>query len=658
MIAAGLFVRLDDIKVWTERKDFFFVEGRPIFSSYDAFYFARLAKDLEEGIYEKGKVDPFRFVPDNFLENSPRYPLIPLMSYSAQKLSKLFNASLEEVAFYYSPATAVLSAIPIFLYMKALGYPSAGLLGGMCLLTSFIYVVRTSVMRFDTDSLNLFFPFFTAYAFYMVFVSKKKLFWTASASLSLLLFMWWYQHPELVWISTLPFLFLLFLKRKEFSRKDLALILLVLFLPNAWYLWKAPVEFLVKLKEVFLRSVSPSQAGLFADFPNIGQSISELQKFQTLKDVSPMVLDNTVLFTMGLVLAVAFFWKERFGLFLILPYFFIGLLVFKLGNRYGIFLAPFVGMGLGFALDFLSKRLLKGLPFERVLLYALAFLSIAGVYFLQDQSRKFVATPKMSPFVARDMMKLRELLPEDAWIWSWWDYGYAFQYYSRRGVFIDGGSQGSPKTYYVALSFALPSQKEAYNVISFVAKEGLSGIRKRLASGKTAKELTSEIRSGKYAQGLERPVYWVFTQDMPPKYGWIGYFGSWNFELKKGKFGGVQDLNPCRKLSATSIACKNAVIEFEKGFIELGFRRLPIKEVILRNKEGRLIKKSYAQRGVIVEMVDSKYGRLVYAVSENSFSSNFNVMYVLRVYDSRFFELVLDDFPFMVVYRARLKGEL
>jgi asparagine N-glycosylation enzyme membrane subunit Stt3 len=49
-----------------------------------------------------------------------------------------------------------------------------------------------------------------------------------------------------------------------------------------------------------------------------------------------------------------------------------------------------------------------------------------------------------------NLMRLKDLTPKDAKILSWWDYGYAIVYYSKRTVFHDGGTQFSIKTPLVA----------------------------------------------------------------------------------------------------------------------------------------------------------------------------------------------------------------
>ncbi|MBX6423477.1 STT3 domain-containing protein [Thermosulfurimonas sp. F29] len=666
VIAAGLSLRFDDLRIWEKRKNIWYLDdNRPIFTSYDAFYFARLARDWQEGRYRSGKPDPYRFVPDNYLTENVTYPFpIPLMSLSAAKLSDWLGIPLEKVALYYTPITAVLFVIPLFLYLESLGYTAAGLLGGLCGVTAFIYVIRTSIGRFDTDSLNLFFPILIAWALFMYFRGRRPLVWAGVASAGAFLYYWWYAHPHLILVQFLIFVFLLYRERggrRELLRRDWWAIG-ILFLPNLWYLWKSPVALFKQIFELILSIASSAQTGIFRDYPNILQSISELQKTKSVTQVAALTVQNRFFFVPGLLGALGLLLRERKALAYLWPYFVIGLLVFRSGNRFAMYLAPFVGMGLGFLVHILVEKSLPRLGLDlssslRNLLVLLVMVVVGVIVFGgQRSSRAYVPVPKANSFVARDMEKLSRILPEGAWIWSWWDYGYAFVYLSRRAVFIDGGSQTTPKTYYVALSFASSSPEEARNITAFVAREGKTGLKKLLEEGHSAEEITDSARKGRFYAPPEHPVYWVFTQDLPPKYGWIGYFGTWDFRTRRGHFGLVLDLAPCRRMGRGQVLlCRRGIrVDLAAHRVYLGGRSYNISRMVFKTPEG-VHSRSFGERGFILEVVPTRYGETLFLVDERSFKSNFNQMYILRRYDPRYFDLVMDDFPFMVVYRVKWK---
>ncbi len=664
VLIVGLSLRFDDLKVWQTRQNLWYLDpDRPLFTSYDAFFFARLARDYQEGLYAPRERDPYRGVPDNYLTDNITYPFpVPLMSFSAARLSDWLGVPLEKVALYYTPITAVLFVIPLFLYLETLGYTAAGLLGGLCGVTAFIYVIRTSIARFDTDSLNLFFPFAIAWALAMYFRSRRPLLWVGLASFLSFLFYWWYAHPHLIFVPMLIFGGVIFWEKRAFEKRD-RIALAILLLPNLWYLWKAPLALFKQIWGYVVAIAFPGQTGIFRDYPNVLQSISELQQSKGLSQVAILTLQNKTLFILGLLGAFILLVRERKALAFLWPYFLIGLLVFRSGNRFAMYLAPFIGMGLGFWLHLLLEKLKPGFKISlpasfRELLILLATLLLGlGVFSAQKNSRAYVAVPKVNAFVARNMEKLQAVTPQEAWIWSWWDYGYAFQYLSRRAVFIDGGGlQVTPKTYYVALSFVSSSPEEARNITAFVAREGLAGIEKRLKEGLTARELTEAVKKGRLYRAPEHPVYWVFTQDLPPKYGWIGYFGTWDFKTRKGHFGFILDLNPCRKEELRGeLLCKRGIrVDLGRRKVYLGPRSFPLSRIVSVTPGGIKIQR-FSEKGLILEAISTPYGETFFLLDRRSFESNFNQMYLLRRYDPRYFELVLDDFPFLVAYRVKFE---
>ena len=434
--------------------------------------------------------------------------------------------------------------------------------------------------------------------------------------------------------------------------------------PQIWYLWKAPWAVYGRIVGYILGITSPTvQKDVFSAFPNVFQSISELQRGVGLETLASYCLNHPFLVFLGLSGVLLFFIRRFKDLLFLLPYLVIGLLTFHSGNRFAMYLSPFIGMGLGFLVEealALGGRFRPEGPFgnrlfREALALGLGILLGSVVLISQTRSLAFTATPKVLAPLARDMEALREKTPREAWIYTWWDLGYAFQYLSRRATFIDGGSQGTPKTYLVALSFTTPSPEEGYYVTAFLAEKGLKGLKDLLEeSGKGAEEVVAEILAGKYARRLSRPVYWVFTPDLPPKFGWIHYFGSWDFKQRKGTFGFVRPIEGCRPEGKNLLVCKGANLDLERGLIIQGARAVKLKEILIRN-EDRLFRRSFHSRGLILEVVQEKGRSYFYLTDEKNLASNFNQMYILRRYDPRYFQLVWDDFPTMVIYKVRLR---
>jgi len=666
-LTAGLVARYQAVPYWEKNKQFFYVEGRPIFTAYDSYLFARYAEDYKRGVYNPGGIDYFRYVPDY----GSYYKVVPLPSWLTAELSSLFHTHVENVAFWLIPLLAVLVAIPIAFWFFSENLIFAGLAGALVSVLSFIYVIRSGLNRLDTDTLLLFSMFAIPFGVYLY--SKAK--GLKSRLLSLLLiaffvdiFYWWYIHAGLIFALFLFGVLYLFIEYYDrysgnfpsrvlnfLKDKDFWLFVLVF---NPVILLEG-VGYLIKKVSHYVLFFGHSIEG----FPNVQISISEL-KHIGLNSIAAWTIGNKVLFFLAFI-GVILFALSRYRIFtLLLPSFLIGLIAFKGGSRFAMFLAPVLGIGLGYILDILitplREKLGKTLSFavDLLLMAAVTFILILANY----DSFKFKPQPIMYSSLAQSFIDLGRTTPKDAWIWTWWDYGYAIQYYARRATFHDGGSQYSPKTYFVALSFTNPSQALGYNVTRSVSICGAKCIQKMLQEGKTPEEIKNLFISGALLKGkhLTHPVYWLFTPDLIGKFYWISYFGSWDFKLKKGVHSGIMSMN-CKTGSLQSLVCYSSVGPVVLNLVNMYMiypnnTQMPIKILAVRTPDKLTVKENkYANYGIAVEEVYTAYPNYYawYATDLMGYQSNFNNLYILRVYDKKYFEKTEEIFPRFVVYKVR-----
>ena len=639
----GIYARFDDYFAWKKQPQNYFFNKNPLFTSYDAYYFARWAKEKARGTYKAGKVDPLKYVPDNYITENMTYPSpIPMQSWLAGEISKVFSVPVEKVALYFT-ALSVLFVIPVLLHFYSCELPITGLGTALLGSLSLIYLIRTSLMRFDTDNLNLFFPFLIGALLYRSLKDKKPYLFVVLAGISTELYYWWYEHPNLILAIFVVYGILVIYEERKEGLKKLAVYGV---LSNPLVLFTG-IKGLVyqTYQHLFLASKTAVKTG----FPNILISISEAKHFDFGKNAI-LVAGNKWLLVAGLLGFLALLVLRLKQVFVFLPFFFVGLITFKGGNRFGMYLAPFVGMGLGFIGDLVSK-----FASEKFKNYA-KFVSGAVIAILILLSNKpsfeIKSSPKVSPALAQDFTLLKRITPEDAWIWTWWDYGYAIQYYSERGVFHDGGSQGSPKTYFVAVSFATPSPLIAHNVIRSISTIGNEGIEDLMKSGKSPKEIKDLIISGKVSGNFTHPVFWVFTGDEISKFAWISYFGTWDFDKKRGTHLYILQLGSCAR-AGKNIVCERGILDTESGILKLREGLTKVSLVAIRTGDGIKFKRIGTGKGLMVEFVPAKGRFLGYLLGRESFKTLFNQMFILRAYDKTYFELVYDDFPEMVVYKVK-----
>ena len=113
-------------------------------------------------------------------------------------MSPFFAGNLYLAGHWLVILTGGLFIIPLGLYGWRLGYPIAGLLGGLVGTFCSEYYVRASIGRIDTDMLNIFFPILGAYLVLLACQAKSERWvwlWAGLAGLSMNLFVWWYERP-------------------------------------------------------------------------------------------------------------------------------------------------------------------------------------------------------------------------------------------------------------------------------------------------------------------------------------------------------------------------------------------------------------------------------------------------------------------------------
>jgi dolichyl-diphosphooligosaccharide--protein glycosyltransferase len=345
------------------------------------------------------------------------------------------------------------------------------------------------------------------------------------------------------------------------------------------------------------------------------------------------------------------------------PMLVIGLLSFVGALRFSMYLAPFLGMGLGYLLYVGFWLIDKFLPrFRSGPVRKIAYISVSLILVLVSipwaPLTKLRTPPKITVGVTEGLVKLQTLTPEDAYVWTWWDYGYAVRYLADREVFHHGGNWRYKLTTFVAKSFVNPNPEEVFNIIngiSHLMQEGVDKEVERLG----AVEFERRLLSGNYTQEFKFPVYFVFTNDLIYKYGSIHFIGSWDFELKQGVSKGINPLIRCGPIGNNVYRCAQGIVDLNRAiFSPRPGVGIPIKRLVIRTADGKVNTLDFRNAGLSLVIIQVGKYKFRYLVDEDVFSSSFFQMYILRNYDARFFELVYDDFPHVVAYRVKTLKEI
>ena len=573
IIAVGVLFRLDDLGNWRQFERRAFFDRQPIHTTFDAWFYLSLSQDLLDGTYLP--VHEKRGVPDS----PPRPAPPPLISVMAAGLAQATGFSLSWIGALLPVVLAPLLVVPLYLLGRFYGGPLVGFAAALLAPLSPIYVLRSNIGRFDTDCLNVIFTV-TAALFFLYFgidKSRRRYLYFSGGLLVYGLFLWWWDQASAVVsaITLLPLAVALAFFYRPARREGLiflglfggsSLIPLLLIGPDL------PLKLVQGLWSKFLY-ISKDAAGFF---PNTGVTLSE-QMRPSLPQVIAMInglslpqpadLLVKIGYSLPLLAALAGILllcrrQPRASLFLIAL---AGLAAGSFfANRFLLFLPPLFGLGIGYFLLAISRRLQRYAPLPTVAAGLLLLLLLLPLYL---HNRGATAWPKESGPVVAGMAATRDHTPPEAIIWAWWDHGYALNYYAKRATVNDGSVHNGERTVYNAIPLVTESYRLAANFIQFYAARGSSGmhlfyqahgndqaaglrlIKEVLAAGPLrGRHLLKKAGlagAGPYQtpdQWLEfffpaprRPVY-LFLDDLllRTSYWWY-WFGSWDIDKHDGR---------------------------------------------------------------------------------------------------------------------------
>jgi len=763
LISVG--VRFQQFKTWEKTPHLYFVGERPLMSTLDAPYWLRWAREYNEGTFSKKDIlrDYPKGLKDNFgkkkylqkdhkQKNNPndseirkiKFRDVPLLSFLIAKITPFLNYNYYLTGTLIIPTLASLFILPLGIYFFKIGSPLSGLVGGLIGTFAFSYFQRSSIGRIDTDMLNLFFPLLAGLMILLASTAKTKnaiLFFSACAGLTLFLFQWWYGKIGFTLIYFTVLIFSLFIQQVRFHIILLSALLFLLCADPGNFrggvesiksFLKGYVNFEIVEVEEKTQGVKEAHPAIF---PKTMTTISEVDKVQA-EEVFRRIISNTFLCWIGIIGLfglVILRWKVMIPL---VPMLALGLFSFQSSNRFIMYLAPFIGIGLGWSLNLIiewlfyfwsrkykkkkgeetsnnakiksdnyietlakndddnsdtktenlnikeisnqniinsiwnsitflfrknikikelkEKLKLRGFSIDMNidiwnLVRQITLYIGMGTFFWGIASTtaiSFVPFPSIDPRIYSTFLEIQKGVPKNSVLLTWWDYGYAIVDATGLATFHDGGSQHSPKTYFIARSLLSPDQNELYDITQYLATEGNQGISKNNSSPKV---LLKAVRNP--TKKPDNPIYLFFTEDMIGKFGAISKLGSWNIENAGSKPVFYQKL-ACNKISSVELYCRGAKVDLKTGIIN---NQVPLKRLVFI-KDGKVLKKQlfgHKQGFTIQIIIFGTHITQIQLIEESVYKSNFNQMFLLGKYNENFFEETYNAFPFSRLFRFK-----
>lgn len=397
----------------------------------------------------------------------------------------------------------------------------------------------------------------------------------------------------------------------------------------------------IKIKILdYLKPVAGSVTSSGVAYPGIAQSVIEAQNVP-IEHILLMLSGTPWLSVLGGICFVGLICLRPVCLFLV-PFALFAVLSYYMGGRFVMFGSIVIGLGIYSFLVILTQRIRTISVSNKYLAPAvcLVLLTVFAIPVYPD-----VKITTVMPIMGRDhakaLIEAGKNTPKDSMFWTWWDWGYATNYYAERRSFADGGNHLGKTLFPLALSFSSPSPLQASQVIKFSAQNKYlpSSVWDKIGAKNTMQQVLS-LGTNKYQFPQLPKQYLVVTWENIRLAYWILYYGSWNVETKMA-------IHP----SVTSIENPFAV-NSETGSIDIkneGVFRLASASVLDKNKsQFQKYDNSFAPNLMFNRMINRGY--LVDSFTFNSMLVQLLIGDPSREQYRHNFRLVYDGFPNVRVF--------
>jgi len=641
---------------WEKNRTVYFDGGSPMMSTLDAYKWLRYADEYKKGTYgETPEIDPLMYYPDK--KYKPKY--VPMISWLIAKLSFIGGGDLHKTGVLMIPFLASLLVIPIGLYLFRCGLGIAGLGAAMTGSLGYMYLLRSSVGRVDTDLLNLFFPFLASFLLLMAGTVESKIktyVSSALAGLTMLLFYWWYAHPGMTVVYFVVLVVFLLISKKDLKTIGIASLL--------FFIFSGPPTFYAGLLNVlgFLKVYIIGGKTIEAGFPDIYKTIIEARHVSTAVSLrynfgtAGFLVGKTgmldILTGVGLAGALAAFVFNYKKMLPLVPVFLLGFASFKGASRFTMYMSPLAGLGLGYILYVFGYVLVEKVKVKRFIAEALtASILLCGLLMIFSKtSFSYVPRPSISKDVYKEISGLKDKLPPDSVVLSWWDYCLAIEERTGFATYHNGMSQRTPKTYFIAKALTGMSQKELRNITAFIHNEGNEKIQQMLDSGEKVDDIINKVK--RYDKKIEgKRAFLVITADMIRKFQPIASIGNWDFDTGKGHGGAYRGIK-CSGVKNGVLICGKDRIDMKKGLINGSVRLAGMVDV--NNGQIKSEQTYRSGEGAFLQIVRQGNRVLgIYILEREVFFSNMNRLFFIGKSDTPDIKEVYTKLPQIRVYEIR-----
>jgi len=649
------YTRQADYKFWLENSQDYVVDHVTAMSTKDAYYWLKMARELDKGTLGKGKKDPTKGYPD----------LVPLaIKDSPSLLAELISLGKNFTGGDYYRAGLMLVSIlaglfvfPLFFYFNRLGFGASAVLGGLIGTFGHAYYDRTMMGRVDTDLLNTFFPL--AVACFILPMDKEKtrranIGLAIGAGLTMYLYNRWYQMPAFIFVYLFFMAVYLILVRVHW-KQIVPILLVFLLLSGPDYVLQ-----IVGSLQTFLRAyISPPPTGNIV-WPDILQTVAEVQthsietKLKMLHGFLPLVFAGFA----GLFYLYIARFKQMIP---ITPLILLGAWSMVGPNRFVMYMSPFIGVGAGVLIEQLIKYGGKKIMLQQQLV---SLASISLMFFLFFSTSAYTgfrhhAGPTISASTTRALLDIKKIVPQHAAMFTpYWEYGYALMEIGEFATYHDGGLQGSIRTTLAAKAMTSTRQEEMVSMLSYLEDNGFEHLRLLISRDNISADRMIELVFAYPNNFRGENVYVLYLEQMIWKLHSMSVFGTWDFDLKKSDPMDYVEMH-CFSQADNIITCRDGTVDLTRGAINDGTVDIPLRAALFVNDGYVVERKNYpADQGYYLQvLMKNNKVHMVLVANERLFLTNFNQQYLLGNFDRQYFEEVYNNFPVARVLKVKTIAE-
>jgi dolichyl-diphosphooligosaccharide--protein glycosyltransferase len=636
---------------WMENRGEYVVENVTAMATMDAYWWLKIARDMDAGRTGKDLNDPLKEYPD-----MAGYPDEPSLLARLISLAKHFTGSdYYRAGLLLVPLFAGLFVFPLFFYFNTLGFGASAVLGGLVGSFSWAYYSRSAMGCVDTDLLNLFFPM--AVSALVVLINKERTFranllLAVGAGLMMYLFNWWYQLPLFFLVYLVFITAYLFLVRLPW--KQTAWLLLAFALASGpHYVWQS-IDSLQNLLAAFF---SPKITGQIV-WPDIMTTIQEVRtsnivtKLKDLYDFLPVVFAGLA----GLLWLYIVRCKQMVP---ITPLVLIGIWSLFGPVRFTMYLSPFIGIGAGVLIELAARQVGKkfGLRPPATSLFAAALMLAVFFPTISDTAYNYIPGPAVPAATTKAFLEIKRIVPKNSAMLTWWADGYPLMEIGEFATYHDNGTHGEIRSTLIAKALTSSRQEDLAALLSCLEKYGFDRLRSlSVEQNLSGDQLMSMVFNCPPVMNKDN-VFILYTHDMIESFEALSMSGSWDFVRKTSNPMRYATL-PFFSQSGNIITVQGGQIDLDRGVATDGNLVVPLLAALFI-KDGYVIDRiDYAaDKGVYLQVL-IKRNQIpeLQVVEEPLFRTNFNQQFILGNFDRRYYEEVYNNFPVARVLKVKSAG--